>query len=96
MPPASLASSREKLSTDPRIGQPACCGLCQELWDLSTSHKRLPRTRTARRKRMSGVRGLVWEAYMSCWSGFPLQGVHQFKSPQLSDISNRLFVVVST
>jgi hypothetical protein len=29
-PPASLASSGEKLGTDPRIGQLACCGLCQE------------------------------------------------------------------
>jgi hypothetical protein len=24
------------------------------------------------------------------WSGFSLQGVHQFKSPRLSDMSNRL------
>jgi hypothetical protein len=29
-PPASLAGSGEKLGTDPRIGQPACCGLCWE------------------------------------------------------------------
>jgi hypothetical protein len=25
-----MASSGEKLGTDPRIGKPACCGLCQE------------------------------------------------------------------
>jgi hypothetical protein len=34
-----------------------------------------------------------------CWfsvKGFPLQGVHWFKSPQLSDMSNRLFVAVFT
>jgi hypothetical protein len=30
MPPASLASSGEKLGMDPRISQPACCGLCRE------------------------------------------------------------------
>jgi hypothetical protein len=30
MPPASLAGSGEKLGTDLRIGQPLCCGLCQE------------------------------------------------------------------
>jgi hypothetical protein len=30
MPSASLASSGEKLGTDPRIGQPVCYGLCQE------------------------------------------------------------------
>jgi hypothetical protein len=28
--PASLAGSGEKLGTDPRIGQPACCGSCRE------------------------------------------------------------------
>jgi hypothetical protein len=28
--PASLAGLGEKLGTDPRIGQPACCGLCRE------------------------------------------------------------------
>jgi hypothetical protein len=27
---ASIAGSGEKLSTDPRIGQPSYCGLCQE------------------------------------------------------------------
>jgi hypothetical protein len=39
---------------------------------LLVACKRLPRMWTARRKRMRGVRGLVWEAYMSCVSGFPL------------------------
>jgi hypothetical protein len=24
---------------------------------------------------------------VACWSGFPLQGVHQFESPRLSDMS---------
>jgi hypothetical protein len=28
--------------------------------------------------------------------GFPLQGVHQFKSSRLSDMSNRLFAAVNT
>jgi hypothetical protein len=51
---------------------------------------------TAHRKRMPGVRGLAWEAYMVCWSDFPLQGVHRFESPRLLDMSNRLFVSVIT
>jgi hypothetical protein len=59
---------------------------------LLTTHERLPHTGTAYRKRTSGVHGLAWEAYVLCWLGFPLQGVHQFESPRLSDISNRLFV----
>jgi hypothetical protein len=31
---------------------------------------------------------------VACWSGFPLQSVHRFESPQLSDMSNRLFIAV--
>jgi hypothetical protein len=48
---------------------------------LLMAYERLRCTRTARRKRALGLRGLVWEAYMSCWSGFPLKGVHRFESP---------------
>jgi hypothetical protein len=43
--------------------------------------ERLSRTGTARRKRTPSVCGLEWKAYMACWSGFPLQGVHRFESP---------------
>jgi hypothetical protein len=105
MPPASLAGSGEKLGTDLRIGQPTCCGLCREYFflessgicpNLSASRERLPRMGTDRRKRMLDVRGLAWEGYMSCLSGFPLQGVHRFESPRLLDMSNRLFVTVFT
>jgi hypothetical protein len=66
-------------------------GICP---NLSVPRERLPRTGTAYRKRMLGVCGLPWEAYVSCWSGFPLHGVHRFESPWLSDMSNHLFVVV--
>jgi hypothetical protein len=60
---------------------------------LLMTRERLPRTGTTRRKHTPGVRGLAWEAYVSYWSGFPLHGVHQFESPGLSDMSNRLFVI---
>jgi hypothetical protein len=33
--------------------------------------ERLSHMRTARRKRTCGVRGLAWEAYVSCVSDFP-------------------------
>jgi hypothetical protein len=46
---------------------------------LLVAYKSLPRMTTARRKRTLDVRGLAWEAYVSCWSGFPLQGVHRFE-----------------
>jgi hypothetical protein len=59
---------------------------------LLMTRERLPRMGTARRKRTPGICGLVWEAYVSCWSDFPLQGVHRFESSRLSDMSNRLFV----
>jgi hypothetical protein len=38
--------------------------------------ERLPCTWIARRKRTRGIRGLAWEAYVSCVSGFSLQGIH--------------------
>jgi hypothetical protein len=65
-------------------------------FDLVGASERLSRTGTTRRKRTPGVRGLEWEAYMACWLGFLLQGVHRFKSLQPSDMSNRLFVAVIT
>jgi hypothetical protein len=80
------------------------CGLCREpfFWEqwacstLSMTRKRLPRMETVHRKRTPDVRGLAWEVYVICWSGFPLQCVHRFKSSRLSDMSNRLFVTVIT
>jgi hypothetical protein len=101
-PTASLAGLGGKLGTDPRIGQRHavdCVGspFSQEQWAYSTlsmTRERLPRTGTTRRKCTPGVCGLAWEAYVTCWSGFALQGVHRIESPQLSDMSNRLFVAV--
>jgi hypothetical protein len=88
-PTASLAGSGEKLGMEPRIGQRRtmdCVGSpsSREQWACSTlsmTCERLPCTGTVRRKRTPGVRGLGWEAYVACWSGFPLQGVHRFESP---------------
>jgi hypothetical protein len=54
--------------------------------------ERLPRMRTVCSKRTLGIRWLEWEAYISCWLGFPLQGVHRFESSRLSYMSNHLFV----
>jgi hypothetical protein len=101
-PTASLAGSGEKLGTDPRIDQRRavdCVGSpsSREQWAWSTllmTRERLPRMGTTRRKRTPGVRGLAWEAYVTRWSGFFLQGVHRFESPLLSDMSNHFFVAV--
>jgi hypothetical protein len=62
--------------------------------NLLMTRERLPRMGTTNRKRMSDIHGLVWEGYVSCQSGFPLQGVHRFESPRLSDMSNRLFIAI--
>jgi hypothetical protein len=45
-------------------------------FDFVGASERLSRMEMAHRKRTPGVRGLEWEAYVACWSGFPLQGVH--------------------
>jgi hypothetical protein len=65
-------------------------------FDFVGASKRLSRTETARRKRTPGVHGLEWEAYVGCWYGFPMQGVHRFESPRLSDMNNHLFVAAIT
>jgi hypothetical protein len=49
-------------------------------FDFVGASEMLSRTETARRKRTPGVHGLEWEAYVVCWLGFPLQGVHRFES----------------
>jgi hypothetical protein len=75
----------------PRL--PPGVGAC---FNFVGASERLSRMGTASRKHTPGVCGLEWEAYVACWSGFPLQGVHRFESPRLSDMSNRLFVAVFT
>jgi hypothetical protein len=41
-------------------------------FDFVGASERLSRTGTGRRKRTPGVCGLEWEAYVACWSGFPM------------------------
>jgi hypothetical protein len=94
-PTASLVSLGEKLGTAAWIVSwraMDCVGspFSQEQWDPSKSVRGLRNvairgsceirmvnghTRTKRGKRVA------------CWSGFPLQGVHRFELPRLSDIS---------
>jgi hypothetical protein len=45
-------------------------------FDFVGASERLSRTGTTHRKRTLDVRGLEWEAYVACWSGFLLHGVH--------------------
>jgi hypothetical protein len=61
---------------------------------LLIASKWLSRTWTAHRKRTCDVRGLGREAYVSCVSGFTLQGVHRFELPRLG-YGYRLFTAVS-
>jgi hypothetical protein len=102
-PTASMVASGEKLGMDPLSLSEAkdCVGSSSSREQLSCSNLLtvvrkvaicgpreirmvLDHTRTERGKRVA------------CWSGFPLQGVHRFESPRLSDMSNRLFVAVIT
>jgi hypothetical protein len=48
-------------------------------FDLVGASERLSRMGITRGKRTPGMHGLEWKAYVPCWSGFPLQGVHRFE-----------------
>jgi hypothetical protein len=94
----------EKLSTDPQIGQPACCGLCRAPFFMGAVA-----LSAAIDDFMKGCYVLTaWDTY-GLWPyadwvwnlcgvlvGFPLQGVHRFELPWFSDMNNRLFVAIST
>jgi hypothetical protein len=54
-------------------------GRCRVRPMLLMACERLPHTGIAHRKHTSGVCGLAWEAYVSCWLDFSPQGVHQFE-----------------
>jgi hypothetical protein len=41
-------------------------------FDFVGASERLSRVETACGKGTPGVHGLEWEAYVACWSGFPL------------------------
>jgi hypothetical protein len=91
-----MVGLEEKLGTDPRITQTGW-GLCRELWIC------LNMLTTLRKIAMCGPREICmvldhtqteYGKCLACLSGFPLHVVHRFKSPQLSDMSNRLFVAV--
>jgi hypothetical protein len=79
------------------MARPVCLSLSRLLpgvgacFNFVGASEKLSRMRTARRKRTPSMRRLEREAYVACCSVFPLQGVHRFESPRLSDMSNRLF-----
>jgi hypothetical protein len=90
-PTASLVGSGVKLGTDPQVDQPACCGLCREQWDPSKS------VDISQKVAICGPREIRMVLdYTRTECGKRGKGVHQFESPRLSDMSNRLFVVVIT
>jgi hypothetical protein len=89
-PTASLVGLWEKLDTDPWIGQPSCYGLCQEQWPCSTllmTTWKVAIIGPCEIRMVKGYTRTEREKCMACWSGFPLQGVHRFESPRLSDMS---------
>jgi hypothetical protein len=94
----------EKLGVNPRTGQSACCALGQEPFfsgavDLFKSvdgcMKGCYELTTWDTYGLGPYTNWVWDV-CGVLVMFLLQGVHQFESPQLSDMSNHLFAVVST
>jgi hypothetical protein len=68
-----------------------------EQWDLSKSVGASRKVATYGDRPQEAYAGRTWTGVGSVRVvsvGFPLQGVHRFESPRLSDMSNRLFVAV--
>jgi hypothetical protein len=95
-PTASLAVRGEKLGGGPQIGQSACWGCSWESLflrsseicpNLSVTHERLLYVDHVRYIWSRVIHGLSVESMWYVRSDFPLQGVYQFESPWLSDIS---------
>jgi hypothetical protein len=71
----------------------------QEQWDLSKSVGTSRKVATYGDRPQEVYAGHMWTGVGSVrvvLVGFPLQGVHRFESPRLSDMSNHLFVAVFT
>jgi hypothetical protein len=69
----------------------------QEQWLCPSLLVTLRKVAICGRREICMVEGHMWTErgkHVACWSGFLLHGVHRFKSPRLSDMSNRLFVAV--
>jgi hypothetical protein len=64
--------------------------------NLLVSHERLLYMDHVRYVWSSVICGLSMESVWCVGRVFPLQGVHRFESPRLSDMSNRSFVSVIT
>jgi hypothetical protein len=76
------------LGMDPWIGQPACCVLCQEpifsgAVTLSNVVDDVRRVAICGPREIRMVLDHMWIVHgkhVTCWSGFPLLGVHRFES----------------
>jgi hypothetical protein len=72
---------------------------CREQWlcpPLLTTSRKVAKCGPREIRIVEGHTQIEHGKHVVCWSGFPLQGVHRFESPRLSDMSNRLFVAVFT
>jgi hypothetical protein len=96
--------ARERMGTDPLVGQPVCCGLyresfSEEQWDPAKSIGVSRSVAMCGQREICMVLDHTWterEKRVACWSSFPLHSVHRFESLQLLNMSNRLFVAIIT
>jgi hypothetical protein len=65
-------------------------------WDLSTTVWKVTICGSREIRMVVDHMRTEREKRVAYWSDFPLQGVHRFESPWLSDMGNRLFVTVIT
>ena len=100
MPRLAHGTENEVAQIDGRAGR--SCGTktsSADVWIwfyLVGTYQRLPCTGTACRETYAWRTWTARESVHGVLIRFPLQGVHRFESPRLSDMSNRLFVAVST
>jgi hypothetical protein len=101
---ASIVVLGEKLGTEPQTDQLAWCGLCREpffsgavalLNSVDDYAKGCYALTMFDTYGLGPYAGWAWDAY-GVLVRFPLQGVHWYKSPRLSNMSHCLFVSVST
>jgi hypothetical protein len=96
-----LAQERKRVRTHGSVSRCAVnyvgSPFYQDQWDLSKPVGISQKVAICRPCEICMVLEHTWTErgkHVACWTGSPLQGVHQFESPRLSDMSNRLFVAV--
>jgi hypothetical protein len=81
---------RTRISVNRRAVYWVVSSLSQEQWFCSTLLMTIRKVDIRGPREICMIEGHTWterEKRVAYWSGFPMQGVHRFKSPRLSNMS---------